>query len=233
MPKIPTPAIEAHRPDQLLGRLTEIQSRNAPPVLFTAGDTSLLADTVRVSVVGSRHPSEEGSRRAIKLAAALVSKGAVVVSGLAEGIDTAAHATAMRTGGRTIAVLGTPLNEVFPAKNAELQAGIMEKHLAVSQFPIGMPTAKGNFPRRNRTMALISHASVIVEAGNSSGSLSQGWEALRLGRPLFIMKSIVMRADLTWPAEMISYGAIVLSDPDEIDSYLPLSVGGAVPVPAF
>lgn len=155
------------------------------------------------------------------MANALVDASIVVVSGLAEGIDTAAHRAAIRRGGRTIAVLGTPLDRTYPASNAELQAEIGREHLLVSQFPNGAQIQRASFVMRNRTMALISDASVIVEAGEGSGTLSQGWEALRLGRPLFIMKSVVENAELQWPGEMLDYGARVLSEPAELLALLP------------
>jgi len=98
-----------------------------------------------------------------------------------------------------------------------------ESHLVVSQFPSGHAVLRSNFPRRNRTMALLSHATVIVEAADSSGSLSQGWEALRLGRPLFLMKSIVDDDRLKWPKEMLHYGARTLASglEDELFELLP------------
>ena len=83
----------------------------------------------------------------------------------------------------------------------------MRDHLAVSQFAPGVPSQRGNFPMRNRTMALLSDATVIVEAADKSGSLHQGWEALRLGRPLFLFESLLRDPSLTWPAEMERYGA--------------------------
>ena len=97
----------------------------------------------------------------------------------------------------------------------------MRNHLAISQFPIGYPTRPRDFVIRNRTMALISDASIIVEAGDSSGSLHQGWEALRLGRPLFIWKAIVNNPSLKWPKKMIEYGALELNDPEEIIDHIP------------
>jgi DNA processing protein len=100
----------------------------------------------------------------------------------------------------------------------------MTEHLVVTQFPIGHPTLRSNFPRRNRTMALLCDASVIVEAGESSGTLSQGWEALRLNRPLFILKSVFENSDLTWPAEMQEYGAQVLEDLEQILDVLPIGL---------
>jgi hypothetical protein len=121
-------------------------------------DTGILGEGARVSIVGSRKASPEGLRRASKLAGLLAGRGIVIVSGLAEGIDTAAHTAAIHRGGRTIAVLGTPLDQVFPRQNAALQDQIMRDHLAVSQFPAGNPIQRKNFPLRNRTMALISDA---------------------------------------------------------------------------
>jgi DNA processing protein len=123
------------------------------------------------------------------LAAWLVRHGAVVVSGLAEGIDTAAHQGAIDAGGQTIGVIGTPLEKAYPAKNRALQTRLMDEYLVLSQFATGCPVQPKNFPIRNRTMALISHATIIVEAQEKSGSLHQGWEALRLGRPLFRARS--------------------------------------------
>jgi DNA processing protein len=199
-------------PQDLLGPLNEVEQKNAPKALYVSGDTGILEEGARVSIVGSRKASPEGLRRASKLAGLLAGRDIVIVSGLAEGIDTAAHTAAMKHGGRTIAVLGTPLDQVYPRDNAALQEKIMRDYLAVSQFPVGYPVQRKNFPLRNRTMALISDATVIIEAGNTSGSLSQGWEALRLGRPLFLAKSVTEDPSLTWPAEMIHYGADVLSD---------------------
>lgn len=109
----------------------------------------------------------------------------------------------------------------------------MEKHLAVSQFPSGHPSARPNFPRRNRTMALLTDATVIVEASESSGSLSQGWEALRLGRRLFIMRAVVEDGTLFWPREMMKYGADILTEMDDLLEALPLGVGGALAKLAF
>lgn len=200
------------RPAELLGTLNEVEQKNAPKTLFVAGDVGLLTGgQLRVSVVGTREPTPEGAERTRALALELTRRGITVVSGLAKGVDTAAHRAAIENGGRTIAVLGTPLDVAYPAENRELQHLIMHEHLAVSQFPRGMRGGAKAFPMRNRTMALISDATVIVEAGEGSGTLHQGWEALRLGRPLLLMESLVERGDLTWPAEMLRFGAEVLS----------------------
>jgi len=199
-------------PEQLLGPLNGVENKFAPKKLFFAGDPSFVQDRARVAVVGSRKASPDGIRRARKLASLLADRGVIVVSGLAEGIDTAAHTSCIQKGGRTVAVLGTPLDRTYPTENESLQAQIMADHLCISQFPVGAPVQRQNFPMRNRTMALISDATVIIEAGETSGSLSQGWEALRLGRGLFISKATVEDRALKWPAEMLSYGAKILCD---------------------
>lgn len=102
-------------------------------------------------------------------------------------------------------------NEVYPEKNRALQERLMREQLVVSQFSAGRAVQPKNCPIRNRTMALLTDATVIVEAGEKSGTLHQGWEALRLGRLLFILESVANNPTLAWPAEMIHYGAQVLS----------------------
>jgi len=218
-------------PEDLIGPLNEVERKNAPERLFLAGDADLLRSGRRVSVVGSRKVSSAGASRTRGLVKVLVERGITVVSGLAEGVDTAAHETALNEGGRTIAVLGTPLDKHYPARNRELQERMMREHLVVSQFPVGYPFQKKNFPMRNRTMALLSDATIIVEAGEKSGTLHQGWEALRLGRPLFLLRSVAEDARLSWPSEMIRYGAEVLTRemlPDALEEMPTLTHGEAV-----
>lgn len=222
--RVNPPEVVVLDPARVMGGLNEYEKRHAPDQLFACGDTGLLRAPARVAVVGSRKASLPGRKRVAKLVQALVEREVVIVSGLAAGIDTAAHEETLKCGGRTIAVLGTPLDEAHPAANARLQAVLMEHHLVVTQFPSGHPTLRSNFPRRNRTMALLCHASVIVEAGESSGTLSQGWEALRLNRPLFILRSVFENRDLTWPEEMRKYGAQVLEDAEQILDILPIGL---------
>lgn len=207
---------------ELLGRaLNDVEARYAPGALYLEGDAGLLASaSVRVSIVGSRKATPEGLRRSAKLARLLAEREIAVVSGLALGIDTAAHRGAIEAGGSTIAVLGTGLDRYYPPQNKELQQRIARDHLVVSQFAPGSPPRKRAFPQRNRTMALISDATVIVEAGEKSGSHHQGWEALRLGRPLYLMKSIV-DSGLEWPKKMQGYGARVLRELDDLLDAIP------------
>lgn len=198
-------------PQDLLGPLNECERKHAPDVLYLAGDAELLRTGQRVSIVGSRRASANAIKRARKLAKALVARDITVVSGLASGIDTAAHSAAMEHGGRTVAVLGTPLDVVYPKTNKALLREIIASHVAVSQFPSGTPTRRHNFPMRNRTMALLSDATVIVTAGERSGTVHQGWEALRLGRDLLLMASLAAKG-LAWVQALYSYGAEVLTD---------------------
>lgn len=208
-------------PSEAFGFLNDVELRNAPRLLHLVGDVSLLRKAPRVAIVGARKASDTGRLRAMRLARLVVDHGGIVVSGLAEGIDTAAHLAAIDCGGRTIAVIGTPTNRVYPAPNAQLQDRIGREHLLVSEFAEGEAVQRHNFVLRNRTMALIAHASVIVEASNTSGSLSQGREALRLGRPLFLARAVVEDSSLTWPAGMLAAGAQVLAEPEDLLAELP------------
>jgi DNA processing protein len=209
--------------EDLLGPLNDVERKNAPKKMFFAGDPGLLEVGPRVSLVGSRKASARGLNNARGLAAWLVRRGAIVVSGLAEGIDAAAHQGAIDASGKTIGVIGTPLDKSYPAKNRALQERLMHEYLVLTQFVQGYPVQPKNFPIRNRTMALISHATIIVEAQDKSGSLHQGWEALRLGRPLFVLDRLMSDASLTWPKELTKYGALPLSPErlDDISEYIP------------
>lgn len=173
-------------------------------VLHYAGDLSLL-ERPTVAIVGSRAASEAGLRRAQRLARELVEAGVVVVSGLAAGIDTAAHQSAIAAGGRTIAVIGTPLDQVFPAANRRLQEQIHREHLLVSEFSPGARVFKGNFPARNKTMAALTDATAIMEADEGSGTHHQGWECIKLQRWLFIPQSIIESGRFEWTRKYLAY----------------------------
>ena len=138
-------------------------------LVYYQGDWSLV-ETSCIAIVGTRSPSAEGEQNAKRIANAMVRSGYTVVSGLARGIDTAAHSEAIRCGGRTIAVIGTPLFEIYPRENSELQELIARAHLLVSQVPFlrykQQPFSANRlfFPERNVTMSALTKATVIVEA---------------------------------------------------------------------
>ena len=177
-----------------------------------------LASTPSIAVVGTRKPSDEGIRRTQSLVRNLVKDGYTIVSGLAEGVDTAAHTAAIEAGGQTIGVIGTPLGQVYPKSNASLQERIARDFLLISQVPVERYEAQNFrvnrffFPERNKTMAALTEATIIVEAGETSGTLVQAREALKQGRKLFIMNSCFEREDLTWPRRFEEQGAIRVSN---------------------
>lgn len=197
---------------EYFSKLTDIEKKNSPKELYFKGNFSLLSKGRRVSVVGSRNISELGIRRTKKIVKFLVNSNITVVSGLAQGVDAFAHSTAMDNNGNTIAVIGTPLDKYYPKENKHIQDRIAAEQLLLSQFPEGYPVSPKNFPIRNRTMALISDATIIIEASEKSGTKHQGWEALRLGRNLFIMENIIKDGKVTWAKQMLDYGAEILTN---------------------
>ena len=184
-----------------------------------------LADSRSVAVVGTRNPTPGGVARTKKLVKALVKDGFTIVSGLAAGIDTAAHGTAIAQGGRTIAVIGTPLSEVYPRENAALQRQIASEFLLISQVPVKRYERQDYrknrlfFPERNITMSALSEATIIVEAGETSGTLIQARAALQQGRSLFILDNC-FRKGLTWPQKFADKGAVRVVDYDDIRRHL-------------
>jgi DNA protecting protein DprA len=191
--------------------VTSVVSLPACLALYVAGDTSLL-DRPIVSVVGSRRASAEGLACAAQVATELVSRGYVVLSGLAAGIDAAAHEAAIRAGGRTIAVVGTSLDQVYPAQHAGLQERVYREHLLVSPFAAGATTARWHFPARNRVMARLAHATVLVEAGETSGTRHQVAACVAMSKPVFAHGRLV--GHLSW-----------LRDPGVISWSCPVKLG--------
>jgi DNA processing protein len=199
----------------------------ADPVelLYFQGCWDLVEDQ-SVSVVGTRKPSHAGIARARKLVRRLVEDQFTIVSGLAMGIDTVAHSTAIEAGGRTIAVIGTPLSESYPKENRDLQKLLVRDFLVISQVPFcryRRQTPRVNrvfFPERNITMAALSRATIIVEAGETSGTLIQAKAALKQGRMVFILDSCFQNPQLTWPARLARQGAIRVADYGDIQQHL-------------
>lgn len=167
-----------------------------------------------VSIIGSRNASSNGCLRTARLVKALVGSGFTIVSGLAKGIDHAAHEAAIQYDGRTIAVLGTPLGVSYPSNHRRLQNHIAKHFLIISQVPIlryAKQTVLQNrlfFPERNATMSALTEATIVVEADEMSGTLHQASAALDQGRKLFILDSCFQRTDAAWPAKYEARGAI-------------------------
>ncbi|MGA7438343.1 MAG: DNA-processing protein DprA [Luteibacter sp.] len=190
-------------------------------ILYYRGNWELV-ETPGVAVVGTRNPSAEGRANAERIARALVRHNYTVVSGLAKGIDTVAHNSALEAGGRTIAVVGTSIFQNYPKENAALQDRIAKDFLVISQVPFlrySRQTYKANslfFPARNVTMSALTQATIIVEAGNTSGTLVQARAALAQNRKLFILDSCFRNPELTWPQKYEREGAIRVRNVSEI-----------------
>lgn len=181
-----------------------------------------LVETPCVAIVGTRKPSEEGLADARALTQFLVQNRWTIVSGLAEGIDSMAHTTALESNGRTIAVIGTPISEAYPANNAILQEKIAREFLLISQVPLKRYYSQGVkwnrlfFPERNVTMSALTAATIIIEAGNTSGTLHQARAAIHQRRKLFIMDRCFRNPELTWPHFYEKKGAIRVTDFSQI-----------------
>jgi DNA processing protein len=188
-----------------------------------------LVESRCIAVVGTRNPSPQGVMRTKKLVKMLVQDGFTIVSGLAQGIDTVAHETAIEEGGLTIAVIGTPLSHTYPRENAELQHRIMNEFLVISQVPVVRYEKQDYrmnrffFPERNITMSALTEATIIVEAGETSGTLVQARAALHQKRKLFILDSCFRNPSLTWPKKYAARGAIRVVDYDDIKRPLSLT----------
>jgi DNA processing protein len=206
-------------------QLDLLRTTDATPdvTVYYAGQLDLLS-RLCVSVVGTREVTDEGRSRTRRLARELVEAGVVIVSGLAKGVDTAAHTSAIEQNGYTIGVIGTPLNRVYPAENACLQQTIYEKYLLLTPFRNKTTVYRSNFPKRNRVMAAVSDATVIVEASNTSGALHQASECQRLGRWLFIPRAVVNNKGITWPERFLNEpNTIILERTEQILDALDLS----------
>ncbi len=186
---------------------------NLPPFLFYRG--KLRRDDARsVAVVGTRNASVEGLRRASKLARLLAEQKVTVLSGLARGIDTAAHEAALAADGRTIAVLGTGILRTYPAENADLAERIVDRGALVSQFwPDQAPTSY-TFPRRNVVTSGMSQGTVVIEATSTSGAKMQARLALEHGKQVFLLSTLVTAQP--WAQKYLARGAIEVGDVDAI-----------------
>jgi DNA processing protein len=185
-----------------------------PPMLFIDG-TLTPQDAKGVAVVGARRATATGLRQAEAIARHLVGSGYTVVSGLAAGIDTAAHTAALATRGRTVAVIGTGLARSYPPENRGLQRQIAENCAVVSQFWPDAPPSRRSFPMRNAVMSGIALATVVVEASNTSGARTQTRLALAHGRPVFLLDTLVNAQ--AWAREYATRaGTHIVAEPADI-----------------
>lgn len=184
-----------------------------PPLIFVAGSL-LPADSRATAVIGSRRASQQGLAAAGEIARALVADGHTVVSGLAAGVDTAAHVAALAAGGRTIAVIGTGLARCYPSQNAALQARIAAKGAVVSRFWPDERPSRRSFPLRNAVMSGLARATVVVEASSTSGARVQARLALAHGRPVLLWEPLLAQ---DWAIELAARpGVHIVQDPAEV-----------------
>lgn len=169
-----------------------------PPLIFVDGELAP-ADTRAIAVIGTRQPTPRGTRQASAIAQHVAGAGYTVVSGLATGIDTAAHTATLTSDGRTVAVIGTGLDHAYPTPNAALQRRIATEGAVVSQFWPDTPPMRRNFPMRNAVMSGLTLATVIVEALHRSGARIQARVALAHGRPVLLSSTLV--AEQAWARE--------------------------------
>jgi DNA processing protein len=202
-----TTVLDADYPENLRA------AHDRPPLLFIAGRLAP-GDGRAVAVIGSRRASRTGLARAGAIAKSLVEAGYTVVSGLASGIDAAAHTAALARGGRTLAVLGTGLDHSYPPENAALQQEIARDGCVISQFWPEVRPARENFPLRNALMSGISLATVVVEATHTSGTRTQIRAALKHGRPVLLARPV---AEQAWARDLLERWPIhVIGSPQEL-----------------
>ncbi|MEA2240601.1 MAG: processing protein [Solirubrobacteraceae bacterium] len=188
-----------------------------PPVLFVRGALSD-CDERAVAVVGTRRASERGIGQARAIACGLIDAGYVVVSGLAAGIDTAAHTAALEARGRTVAVIGTGLRHAYPKANAALQDRLGRESAVLSQFWPGQEPRRWTFPQRNAVMSGFARATVVIEASHTSGARMQARLALEHGRPVFLLRGLL---EHTWAQEYRDRpGVYIVDDGAEVVEHL-------------
>ncbi|MDF2521872.1 MAG: protecting protein DprA, partial [Clostridia bacterium] len=191
------------------------QIYDPPPVLYSLGEL-LETDSLAVAMVGSRKATEYGLKAAERLAGDLAACGVTVVSGMALGIDAAAHRGALKSKGRTIAVLGSGVTHVHPRSNLNIYNEIIKSGAVVSEYPLGMTPQPGNFPARNRIISGLSLGTVVVEAGLRSGSLITADLALEQGREVFAVPGGINSPNSAGTNSLIKNGAKLVSSVEDI-----------------
>src|SRR5882724_5153771 len=179
-------------------------------------------DALAIAIVGAREATQYGIGCAERLAADLASRGITIISGLARGIDSAAHRGALRAGGRTIAVLGSGVDVIYPPENRRLALQVAEGGAVVSQFPLGTPPLAGYFPARNRVIAGLSLGVVVVEAAEKSGSLITAGLAGELGREVMAVPGLLTSPQSVGAHRLIQDGAALIQGWEDVVGQLPL-----------
>jgi DNA processing protein len=198
---------------------------NAPFVLYLKGDLEE-ADKYAVSIVGSRKATEYGMLAAERMGYKLASIGLTVVSGMARGIDTAAHKGALKAGGRTIAVLGSGLDIPYPASNCGLMKEIADSGSVISEFPLGTRPSRENFPRRNRIISALSMGVIVIEAALDSGSLITVGYALEQGKDVFAVPGNITSETSRGTNDLIKKGAKLVENAEEVINELGPQIKG-------
>ena len=204
-----------------------------PPVLYGIGRPELLC-LPSLAIIGARNPTAQGQANAAAFAKSLTALGTVVVSGLAAGIDAAAHEGALDAGGTTVAVLGTGADRVYPAQHHHLAHRIADRGALVSEFPLGTPPLPGNFPRRNRIISGLSRGCLVVEAALASGSLITARHAVAQNREVFAVPGSIHSPLAKGCHALIKQGAKLVESIDDIVQELdwPAVSLPAAPLPA-
>lgn len=187
-----------------------------PPMLLFGRGTLTEADVHAVGIVGTRHASAYGLRVTQQLAGELAARGITVVSGMAAGIDTAAHQAALDAGGRTIAILGNGVDVVFPAENAALMHEIIQRGAVLSPFPMGLTGYRHNFPIRNRIISGMSKGIIVVEAPPGSGALITARDAAEQGREVFAIPGPITQPNSHGPHSLIKEGAKLVETVEDV-----------------
>ena len=207
-----------------------LETPSPPAVLYYQGEVELqenLGHKPLVAIVGTRQPSEYGIRWTRQISMALAKNGFTVVSGLAAGIDTESHAATMKAGGRTLAVLGTGVDVVYPQSNRGLYKQILTQGLVLSEYPAKTPPDRTHFPRRNRIIAGLSRAVLVMEAPIKSGALITAHYANDFGRDVYVLPGRVDDYPSQGCLKLLSQGAgLILKELDEL-----LKMLGAIPTP--
>ena len=195
---------------ELLGQIS-----NPPRLLYVDGDPELL-HLPSLAIVGSRNPTKGGERNAYEFAQHLAKIGFTIVSGLAQGIDTAAHRGALAAGGTTIAFLGHGIDRVYPASNKGLAEEVAASGALVSEFPLGTHPGKDHFPQRNRLISGLSFGTLVIEAARRSGSLITARLAAEQGREVFALPGSIHNPLARGCHELIRQGAKLVETADDI-----------------